>query len=70
MEPKLKRRRYLRFEGNEHSVSICAKDNAAPYDYELTNRLIECAKATDTKYAVDVFYRYGTDANAAIWYIN
>ena len=53
-------------EGSEHSVSICAKDNAAPYDYELTNRLIECAKATDTKYAVDVFYRYGTDANAAM----
>ena len=53
-------------EGNEHSVSICAKDNAAPYDYLLTNRLIECAKATDTKYAVDVFFRYGTDANAAM----
>ena len=53
-------------EGNEHSVSICAKDNAAPYDYKLTNRLVECAKATDTKYALDVFYRYGTDANAAM----
>ena len=53
-------------EGNEHSVSICAKDNASPYDYELTNRLVECAKATDTKYALDVFYRYGTDANAAM----
>lgn len=53
-------------EGNEHSVSICAKDNAAPYDYELTNRLVECAKAADTKYALDVFYRYGTDANAAM----
>ena len=53
-------------EGNEHSVSICAKDNASPYDYELTNRLIECAKTTDTKFAIDVFYRYGTDANAAM----
>lgn len=53
-------------EGNEHSVSICAKDNASPYDYTLTNRLVECAKATDTKYALDVFYRYGTDANAAM----
>lgn len=53
-------------EGNERSVSICAKDNAAPYDYKLTNRLVECAKATDTKYALDVFYRYGTDANAAM----
>lgn len=53
-------------EGNEHSVSICAKDNAAPYDYTLTNRIIQCAKATDTPYAVDVFYRYSTDANAAM----
>lgn len=53
-------------EGNEHSVSICAKDNASPYDYTLTNRLVECAKATATKYALDVFYRYGTDANAAM----
>ena len=53
-------------EGNEHSVSICAKDNASPYDYELTNRLVECAKATDTKYTLDVFYRYGTDGNAAM----
>lgn len=53
-------------EGNEHSVSICAKDNAAPYDYALTNRLIQCAKATNTPYAVDIFYRYGTDANAAM----
>lgn len=53
-------------EGNEHSVSICTKDNSAPYDYKLTNRLVECAKATDTKYALDVFYRYGTDANAAM----
>lgn len=53
-------------DGNEHAVSICAKDNAAPYDYQLTNRIIECAKATDTPYAVDVFYRYSTDANAAM----
>lgn len=53
-------------EGNEHSVSICTKDNSSPYDYELTNRIIECAKVTDTKYAVDVFYRYGTDGNAAM----
>lgn len=53
-------------EGNEHSVSICAKDNAAPYDYELTNRLVACAKNTGTPYVLDIFYRYGTDANAAM----
>ena len=53
-------------EGNEYSVSICAKDNAAPYDYLLTNRLVECAKSADTPYVLDLFYRYSTDANAAM----
>ena len=27
-------------DGNEYAVSICAEDNRAPYDYELTSRLI------------------------------
>lgn len=54
------------YDGDEYSVSICAKDNAAPYDYELTNRLIEYAEKADCDYAVDIFYRYGTDANAAL----
>lgn len=54
------------YEGSEHKVSICAKDNAAPYDYELTNRLISCAEKAGCDYAVDIFYRYGTDGNAAV----
>lgn len=54
------------YEGNERSVSICAKDSFAPYDYELTNRLINYAKKAGCDYALDVFYRYGTDANAAL----
>ncbi len=54
------------YEGNEYKVSICAKDNAAPYDYELTSRLIDTAKRIGCDYAVDIFYRYGTDANAAM----
>lgn len=53
-------------DGNEYSVSICAKDNSAPYDYELTNRLIGYAEKAGCEYAVDIFYRYGTDANAAV----
>ena len=51
--------------GNEYSVSICAKDAQLPYDYELTNRLIGYAEKAECDYAVDVYFRYGSDANAA-----
>ncbi len=54
------------YDGNEYSVSICAKDNAAPYDYELTNRMISYAEKAECDYAVDVFFHYGTDATAAM----
>lgn len=53
-------------DGNERAVSICAKDRTGPYDYELTNRLIRCAEEAACNYAVDVFYRYGSDADAAV----
>jgi len=52
-------------EGDEYKVSICAKDASAPYDYDLTNRLIECAEKAECDYAVDLFFRYGSDAHAA-----
>lgn len=54
------------YDGDEFKVSICAKDNAAPYDQDLTTRLVNYAKKADCDYAVDVFYRYGTDGNAAV----
>ena len=54
------------YEGNEYAVSICAKDAAAPYDYELTNRLIAYAEKAECDYVVDIFYHYGTDAHAAV----
>ena len=54
------------YDGNEYAVSICAKDASVTYDYELTNRLIDTAERIGCKYAVDIFYRYGTDANAAL----
>lgn len=54
------------YDGNEFKVSICAKDNAAPYDYELTSRLVDYAEKAGCDYAVDIFYHYGTDANAAM----
>ena len=53
-------------DGNEYSVSICAKDIVQTYDYELTNRLIGYAKKADCSYAVDVFTVYSSDACAAV----
>lgn len=53
-------------EGNEHAVSICAKDAHMPYDYELTSRLIRQAEAAGINYAVDVYPHYGSDANDAL----
>lgn len=52
--------------GSERKVSICCKDHFSPYDRGLTSRLIDQAKKAGCDYAVDVFYRYGTDGNAAI----
>ncbi len=54
------------YHGSEQKVSICAKDNFSPYDRGLTNKIIDLAKANDLNYAVDVFFHYGTDANAAV----
>ena len=44
--------------GSEYKVSICAKDSAGPYDYELTGRLISLAKENDIDYVVDIFPHY------------
>lgn len=54
------------YEGGERKVSICAKDNASPYDFGLTTRLVEYAGKAGCDYAVDIFYRYGTDGTAAL----
>jgi putative aminopeptidase FrvX len=54
------------YDGDEFKVSICAKDAAAPYDVDLTNRLVSYAQKAGCDYAVDVFYRYGTDGNASV----
>ncbi len=53
-------------DGSEQKVTICAKDASMPYDYNLTNRLIAAAERCGTDYAVDLFYRYGSDASQAI----
>ena len=53
-------------DGSERKVSICAKDRQGPYNYERTTRLTELAKKVDCNYSLDVYFRYSTDAHAAI----
>ncbi len=48
----------------EYDVSICAKDSHGPYDYALTSRLIDLAKANQLSMAVDVYPYYGSDVGA------
>lgn len=50
----------------ERQVSICAKDSAGPYNYEMTTKLIQTAKANKLNYAVDIYPYYGSDADAAL----
>lgn len=50
----------------EQQVSICAKDSAGPYDYEMTNELIALCKQHKIDYAVDVYPFYSSDAATAL----
>ena len=52
--------------GEERKVSICAKDAAGTYDYELTGKLIAIAKEKKLDYVVDVFPHYSSDVSAAL----
>ena len=50
----------------ERQVSICAKDSAGPYSYEVVGKLIAAAKATGTDYAVDVYPFYSSDVDVTL----
>lgn len=51
---------------SEYDVSICAKDSGGPYDYHMTTKLVELAKASGLKYVVDIYPMYGSDVGAAL----
>lgn len=54
------------YEGLEKKVTICAGDRIAPYDWELTSKLIRLAEEAGIDHAVDIFYRYASDATEAL----
>lgn len=50
----------------EYDVSICAKDAAGPYNYDITTKLVSLAKSNGLKYAVDIYPYYSSDVSAAL----
>ncbi|HEX9118182.1 MAG TPA: M42 family metallopeptidase [Anaerolineae bacterium] len=52
--------------GDEHGVSICAKDSGGPYDLGLRRRLVALAEAHGLPYHVDIYPFYGSDAEATL----
>lgn len=51
---------------DETMLSICAKDSSGPYNYDLTNELVDLAKELDLSYGLDIYPYYGSDASAAV----
>lgn len=50
----------------EYDVSICAKDSYSPYDFDITNNLVNKAKELKLNYALDIYPYYGSDVSAAL----
>ncbi len=53
-------------QGNEHAVSICAKDSGGPYDLGIRRRLVSLAQSYGIPYKLDIYPFYGSDAEAAL----
>ncbi len=53
-------------QGNEHAVSICAKDSGGPYDLGIRRRLASLARDYGVPYKLDIYPYYGSDAEAAL----
>jgi len=53
-------------QGNEHAVSICAKDSGGPYDLGIRRRLVALAQTHEIPYKLDIYPFYGSDAEAAV----
>jgi len=50
----------------EYDVSICAKDAFSPYDFDVTNRLVNLAKELKLNHVLDIYPMYSSDVSAAL----
>ena len=51
---------------DERAVTICLQDQAGPFDYHLSHKLIKLAQAHDINHRRDVFRFYRSDSAAAV----
>lgn len=51
--------------GLETHCSICTKDSASPYDYEMRCQLVQLAIQHNIPYSLDIYPHYGSDGSAA-----
>lgn len=52
--------------GTERKVSLCAKDAKGPYNYEMLKELAKVCIDHDIDYAVDTYFRYGSDVEGSL----
>ncbi|MBQ8603762.1 MAG: M42 family metallopeptidase [Oscillospiraceae bacterium] len=50
----------------ETQVSICSKDSAGPYNYDVVNDLVAAARNAGVDYAIDVYPFYGSDVDVTL----
>lgn len=51
---------------DEYKVSICAKDSAGPYHYDVVSALIAAAEGAGCAYAIDIYPHYGSDVDVTL----
>jgi putative aminopeptidase FrvX len=51
---------------DECATTVCVKDTTGPYDFGLSRRLIDLAKANGIDCRVDIYPYYGSDVSQAL----
>ncbi len=51
---------------DEFATTVCVKDSSGPYDFALSRRLIELARANDIDCRVDIYPDYASDVSQAL----
>ncbi|MBW3634751.1 MAG: M42 family metallopeptidase [Chloroflexi bacterium] len=51
---------------DKFAATVCVKDSSGPYDFELSRRLIELARANDIDCRVDIYPEYASDVSQAL----
>ena len=51
---------------DERKVSICAKDSAGPYNYDMVTELVNAAKKSGAEYCIDIYPHYSSDADVTV----